>query len=56
MKATIKWGGDVKFIGESGTGHTVIMDGPDSPMNLTSPPHLIVAFIKFLLRIGARLT
>lgn len=29
MKATIKWGGDVKFIGESGTGHTVIMDGPE---------------------------
>jgi len=29
MKAKITWGGDVKFIGESGTGHTVIMDGPE---------------------------
>ena len=29
MKAPITWGGDVKFIGESGTGHTVIMDGPE---------------------------
>jgi len=28
MKATIKWAGDVKFEAESGSGHTVIIDGP----------------------------
>jgi putative redox protein len=31
MKARIKWVQDVMFIGESGTGHAVVMDGaPDS--------------------------
>lgn len=28
MKATIKWAGDVKFEAESGSGHTIIIDGP----------------------------
>lgn len=28
MKTTITWGGDAKFIAESETGHTVVMDGP----------------------------
>ncbi|MDX1452710.1 MAG: OsmC family protein [Oleiphilaceae bacterium] len=28
MKARITWGGDAKFIGDSGSGHQVIMDGP----------------------------
>lgn len=28
MKAKIIWGGDAKFIAESETGHTVVMDGP----------------------------
>jgi putative redox protein len=28
MDATVTWGGDAKFIGESGSGHTIIMDGP----------------------------
>jgi putative redox protein len=28
MKASVKWGGDVKFVGTSGTGHEVVMDGP----------------------------
>lgn len=28
MKATVSWAGDVKFKGESGTGHAVMMDGP----------------------------
>ncbi|MAT51964.1 MAG: osmotically inducible protein C [Porticoccaceae bacterium] len=28
MKATIKWVGDATFLGESGSGHTVVMDGP----------------------------
>ena len=28
MKATIKWGDGVMFLGESGSGHTVVMDGP----------------------------
>ncbi|MCC5797529.1 MAG: OsmC family protein [Methylophaga sp.] len=28
MKARIKWVEDVMFLGESGTGHTVVMDGP----------------------------
>ena len=28
MKATIRWAGDVKFEAESGSGHTVIIDGP----------------------------
>lgn len=28
MKARIKWVEDVTFVGESGSGHTVVMDGP----------------------------
>lgn len=28
MKARIKWVQDAMFIGESGSGHTVVMDGP----------------------------
>ena len=28
MKATIKWVDGVMFLGESGSGHTVVMDGP----------------------------
>lgn len=29
MKATIKWTDGVSFEGTSGTGHTVVMDGPE---------------------------
>jgi putative redox protein len=29
MKARVKWVEDVMFLGESGTGHTVVMDGPE---------------------------
>ncbi len=29
MKARVKWVEDVLFIGESGTGHTVVMEGPE---------------------------
>ena len=28
MKAKIKWVEDVTFVGESGSGHSVLMDGP----------------------------
>ena len=28
MQATVKWGGDALFVGESGSGHRVVMDGP----------------------------
>jgi putative redox protein len=28
MEARVKWAGDAMFIGESGSGHTVVMDGP----------------------------
>ena len=28
MKATVKWSDGAMFVGESGSGHTVIMDGP----------------------------
>ncbi|MCX4186247.1 OsmC family protein [Methylophaga sp. OBS4] len=28
MKARVKWVEDVLFLGESGTGHTIVMDGP----------------------------
>jgi putative redox protein len=28
MKAKIVWGGDAKFIAESETGHSIVMDGP----------------------------
>ena len=30
MKASIKWQGGAMFLGESGSGHTVVMDGPES--------------------------
>lgn len=29
MKATVKWSDGAMFIGESGSGHTVVMDGPE---------------------------
>lgn len=29
MKARVKWVEDVMFLGESGTGHTVVMEGPE---------------------------
>lgn len=28
MNVKISWGGEAKFVGESGSGHEVIMDGP----------------------------
>lgn len=28
MQATVKWVDNVQFLGESGSGHTVVMDGP----------------------------
>ena len=28
MKARVKWVEDVTFLGESGSGHAVVMDGP----------------------------
>jgi len=30
MKARVKWVEDLLFMGESGSGHTVVMDGPES--------------------------
>ncbi len=29
MKARVKWVEDLLFLGESGTGHTLVMDGPE---------------------------
>ncbi len=29
MKATVKWVDGAMFVGESGTGHAVVMDGPE---------------------------
>ncbi len=29
MKARIKWIEDLSFLGESGTGHSIVMDGPE---------------------------
>jgi len=28
MQASVKWVGEAMFLGESGSGHTVVMDGP----------------------------
>ena len=28
MKATVKWLDNMSFVGESGSGHSVVMDGP----------------------------
>ena len=28
MKARVQWAGEALFLGESGSGHTVVMDGP----------------------------
>ena len=30
MKAAVRWVDDVMFLAESGSGHTVTIDGPDS--------------------------
>ena len=40
MKATIRWVGDAMFVGESGSGHSVVMDGPpeDGGRNLGIRP------------------
>ena len=29
MKATVKWADGAMFVGESGSGHSVVMDGPE---------------------------
>jgi putative redox protein len=29
MKARVKWVEDVMFVGESGSGHSIVMDGPE---------------------------
>ncbi|PCJ17653.1 MAG: osmotically inducible protein C, partial [Gammaproteobacteria bacterium] len=29
MKARIKWVQDAMFLGESGSGHSIVMDGPE---------------------------
>ncbi len=29
MKATVKWVQDVQFIGETGSGHSIVMEGPE---------------------------
>ena len=29
MKATVKWVDGAMFLGESGSGHSVVMDGPE---------------------------
>ena len=29
MKATVKWVDGARFLGESGSGHSVVMDGPE---------------------------
>jgi putative redox protein len=29
MKATVKWSDGAMFVGETGSGHTVVMDGPE---------------------------
>ena len=29
MKTTVKWVDNAMFLGESGSGHTVVMDGPE---------------------------
>ncbi|HEX4938216.1 MAG TPA: OsmC family protein [Candidatus Kapabacteria bacterium] len=28
MKGTVRWAGDVKFVAESGSGHSIVIDGP----------------------------
>lgn len=40
MKATVKWTDGAMFVGESGSGHTVVMDGPEDlgGRNLASRP------------------
>ncbi|HDZ10086.1 OsmC family protein [Pseudohongiella sp.] len=30
MKATVRWVDNAMFLGESGSGHTVVMDGPEA--------------------------
>jgi len=30
MKARVKWVEDLLFVGESGSGHTIVMDGPEA--------------------------
>ena len=29
MKATVKWVDQVQFVGESGSGHSIVLDGPE---------------------------
>lgn len=36
MKARIQWAGEAMFLGESGSGHVVVMDGPLTMADATS--------------------
>ena len=40
MKATVKWLDNMSFVGESGSGHSIVMDGPpeDGGRNLGVRP------------------
>ena len=45
MKARIKWVGERTFIGESGSGHAVVLGtaaGPDGPTLCPSPMEMVL--------------
>lgn len=41
MQAKVKWAGDMQFIGESGSGHSVLMDG-DGAKSAPSPMEMVL--------------
>ena len=51
MKARIQWAGEAMFLGESGSGHVVVMDGPpldDRVVITTDEPELNPRFVALL--------
>lgn len=41
MQAKVKWTGDMQFVGESGSGHSIIMDGDGSKV-APSPMEMVL--------------
>ena len=41
MKANIKWLEEMQFVGQSGTGHSVVLDSPDNGMGI-SPMEMLL--------------
>ena len=44
MKANIKWLEEMQFVGQSGTGHSMVLDSPDNGMGISPMEMLLLGF------------